>query len=240
MKKTLLILVLLFVVNMLNAQLQGRYVADYRKDIEYSINFLEDGIYYMDMVEHLTNDVLDKRTMSIGLYSREGNIINLIDKIHNFRMTLGIINDSLKMNQSFYFIKGKVFGFKSNYVDMYTINWLKNQDSLCLKKDREEFRAKNQKLYTLKFGDYYAAECVQCTFEYRLTISRDNIYHLYLNDLLISEGNWVREGVELILFDNSLKHRFYIMVANRVLVSKLLPGDYQSVTLKRKPLNPKK
>ena len=190
------IFLLLIIVNTVNAQLQGRYVADFRKKVEFSFNFLKDGFYYMDIVEHLTNDVLDKRTLSIGEYSIDSEVICLIDKIHNFRMNLIIVNDSLKMEKSFLFVKGKVFGLKSSHVDMYTLNWLKDRDSLSVKKEREEYRTQNQKLYTLACGNYYSNECVQCAFEYRLTISGDNIYRLYFQDFLISEGNWMRKGVE--------------------------------------------
>ncbi|MBK7132275.1 MAG: hypothetical protein IPH69_05435 [Bacteroidales bacterium] len=235
MKKMLLIFSFNLMLSLVNAQLSGRYVADFRKNVEYSINFLNDGHYYIDMVEHLTNDVLDKRIMSIGHYSTDGEEVTLIDKIHNFRMELVFVNDSLNMKKSFRFIKGKSFGFRSSYVDKYTLNWLSDYDSVSVEKERKKYKTQNQKIYKLIYGNYFSSGCLQCAFEYRVTILRDNTYLLYFQDLLISEGTFTREGVELILIDKWLNQRFYLMIGKRVLISKLLPGDYESSILQRYP-----
>jgi hypothetical protein len=234
MRNTLLALLFLFNLTIVHGQLSGVYIAAFRKKVEYYLRFSKDGQYYIDMTEHLTNDVLDNRTMSIGHYFLNGKEVSLIDKIHNFQIKLVIVNDSLKMKNSFCFMNNLTFGFKSNYVDTHTLNWLKDYDSISIKKDIAEYIILNRKLYPLVFGDYSAIECVQCAFEYRLTILRDCTYSLYFKDLLISKGNWNREGVELILYDKSLEHKFYLMIGKRVLISKLLPGDYKSVILKRK------
>lgn len=235
MKKTMLVLLFFSTLNIVRGQLSGVYVADFKDKVEYYLRFFNDRQYYMDIVVHETSDILDVRTMSIGQYSVKGKEISLKDKIYNFQMELVIINDSLKMEKSFCFLKDKTFNFKSTYVDKLPFNWLKDYDSVSIEKERVEYKIQNPKIYSLAYGDYFSVKCIQCALRYCLTINEDNTYRIYFRDLLISEGFWEREGVELILNDTSLKQRFYMMIGNRVLISKLLPGDYESVILKRSP-----
>jgi hypothetical protein len=234
MKKLISSLLLYSLMTMAHGQLAGVYVADFTKKVEYYLRFSNDGQYYIDIIEHLTNDILDKRTMSIGYYIVDGKMVNLKDKVHNFQMQLNIDNDSLKMIDSFYLLKGKSFGFRSTYVDAFTLDWLKNFDSISVEKDRAKYKIKNYKLFPLANGIYLSNKCVQCEFEYRLMINKDSTYNLYFKDLLISEGTWKRKGVELILYDTSLKHQFHLMIGHRVLISKLLLGDYESTVLQKK------
>jgi len=47
----------------------------------------------------------------------------------------------------------------------------------------------------------------------------------------ISSGTWSRNHNELILHDTGLEHDFYMLIGEGELTSKLLPGDYDGVTL---------
>ena len=185
----------------------------------------------MDITEHLTNDILDNRTMSIGRYIVDKNTILLKDKVQNFEMKLIILNDSLKLQNSFGFLSNRVFGLKSSYVEMQVFNWLKDIDSTSVKKDKEAYKSLNPTIYPLKLRKYTSYKRGFRDYEYYLTLNKNNTYRLCFTNLTISEGNWTRNGVELILHDNSLKHNFYLMIGNKVLISRLLPGDYEPTTL---------
>jgi hypothetical protein len=234
MKKILILSLLYSIMLIANGQLSGDYVADLYKKVQYYISFFNDGQYYMDMMEDVTTDILDKRTISIGHYSIEGKEVCLKDKVHNFQMKLIIVNDSLKMEKSFCFMNNKTFGFKSSYVDTIALNWLKDCDSVSINRDRAEYKIQNQKKYPLVIGDYSSEKRFR-VFYYQLTINRDSTYILSFKDVLISEGTWNREGVELVLYDACLKHRFYLLIRRRSLISKLLPGDYKSSILEIYP-----
>ena len=234
MKNLVLSFFLYFIMASSNGQLSGVYCADLYKDVQYYLNFLDDGQYYMDMVEDITLNFLDKRAISIGHYSIEGKVVSLKDIVHNFQMELVINNDSLKMEKSFCFLNNKTFGFKTSYVDTNTLNFLKDYDSVSINQNRAEYKIQNRKIYPLFIGDYSSERRFR-VFYYQLTLNRDSSYILSFKDVLISEGIWIRKGVELILFDKWLKKRFYLMIGKRVLISKLLPGDYESVMLKRSP-----
>ncbi len=233
MKRILIILFLFPLMNSAHGQLSGDYVADFKEKVEYYLSFLNDGQYYMEIIVHETNDILDNRTLSIGHYSIDGETLLLEDKVHNFKMELDIIKDSLKIRRSFCLLDGKTFGFKSSYVDTYTLNALKDYDSSSVNQERIEYKTQNQRLYPLAYDDYLSMDCIQCSLRYRLTINKEKTYRLYFRDLLFSEGYWKREGVELILFDTSLNHKFYLMIGDKVLISILLPSDYLSLVLQR-------
>lgn len=237
MKKIFLSLLLFFILISVDGQLSGVYVANFRDKIEYYVTFSNDGQYYMDLLEYLTIDILDNRTISIGHYSVVNNEVILRDKIHNFQMKLVIANDTLKMEKSFCFMKDKTFKYKSSYVDMNTLNWLKNFDSVSIEKDRADYKILNQKMFPIAYQDYQSKKYGLRSFRYRLTINKDSTYSLYVENLLISDGHWNRNGVELILYDTCLKQRFYLMIGDRVLISKLLPGDYESTILQRQTIH---
>jgi hypothetical protein len=134
-------------------------------------------------------------------------------------------------------MKDKTFKYKSSYVDMNTLNWLKNFDSVSIEKDRADYKILNQKMFPIAYQDYQSKKYGLRSFRYRLTINKDSTYSLYVENLLISDGHWNRKGVELILYDTCLKQRFYLMIGDRVLISKLLPGDYESTILQRQTIH---
>ena len=230
MKKILPAILLFFTFTMTYSQLSGVYSADLYKKVQYYLSFL-DGQYSIEMNENVTNDILGARTMSIGNYSIEGKEVRLIDKVHNFQMTLLLVNDSLVMKNSFCFLKDKTFGFKSSYVDKINFNWLKDFDSVRVEKERTEYKNQNKKKFPLIYDDYLLRESLFGSMRYCLTINQDYTYRLYFKTMIISEGNWSREGVELVLYDTCLKHQFYLMIRKRSLISKWLPGDYKSSIL---------
>ena len=235
MKKRLLVLLFFSTLTLAHGQLSGTYVADFRNKVEYYLKFLNDGQYLFEMIEHVTNDILGARTMSIGNYSVEDKEVRLKDKVHNFQLSLVIVNDSLMMKNSFCFLKGKTFGFKSSYIYEMNLNWLKDYDSVWLEKNRIEYKKHNKRIFPLDSGDYLLKEFLFGSLRYCLTINQDNTYRLYFKTMIISEGTWNREGVELVLYDTCLKHQFYLMIRKRSLISKLLPGDYEPSILEISP-----
>ncbi|MDR1602477.1 MAG: hypothetical protein LBS42_08625, partial [Tannerella sp.] len=73
------------------------------------------------------------------------------------------------------------------------------------------------------FGD--ARNC------YRLNIREENNYSLHYKDILLPEGKWQRDKNVLALYDVHLQHSFYLLIDEKGLVSKYLPGEYQGCSL---------
>lgn len=69
---------------------------------------------------------------------------------------------------------------------------------------------------------------------FKLNIQQNNKYKLEFKNIILSEGEWHRDDNVIELKDLNLKHSFYILIKDKILISKLLPGDYKGCSLIKK------
>ena len=94
-----------------------------------------------------------------------------------------------------------------------------------LQKERKSYNISHNKLIPLYLGAFEGGQ------GYKLSIQQNNKYKLEFKNIVLSEGKWCRNTNELELKDINLRCSFYLLINNKKLVSKLLPGEYKSCSL---------
>jgi len=227
---TLIISMLISTIGSAQSQIIGIYSIDSiakNKNIECNIYFLKNGSYYLELSEQVSSDIIESLVLSYGKFSLTRNDITLIDKVHNYKMRLVKENKSLIVKQAYAFIINRSFvyscsinsapGFPSSSID-----------ADMLQEERKNYKNVNKTFFPLYFGIYENEQ------GFKLFILQNNKYKLEFKDIILSEGTWLRRGNEIELKDLYLKHSFYILINGKMLISKLLPGDYKGLSLKKK------
>jgi hypothetical protein len=99
------------------------------------------------------------------------------------------------------------------------------QNPLLVQKEHKSYNISHNKLIPLYLGVYEDGQ------GYKLSIQQNNKYKLEFKNIILSEGKWCRNTNELELKDINLRCSFYLLINNKKLVSKLLPGEYKSCSL---------
>lgn len=231
MKNAIISLLFSTIIISANGQMSGTYVSDLGRKVQYYLGFFNDGQYYLNVTENLTLDISCVTNYSIGKYIIDHDVIRLNDRIHKFQFEFLKNGDTIITKKSYVFLQGKAFAFKSDYSDESSLKQLRMYDSLTIHLERSEYKENHHRIFPL-YNKYVSEDTRWCSKKYDLALNHDSTYHLLSKEILISEGTWSRKGVELILFDKWLQKRFYLLIGKRVAISKLLPGDYESVILK--------
>ncbi len=211
------------------------------KGLSCYIEFNKDGCYNICIEEEAlsSSDIIEVCMLSYGKYKIKNSQIILQDEAIGFTMQFQLLplND-IVMEKGFIFLKNKSF-----------YRWEGSYDSDCKKPDmriekqknvRNAYKQKHKSLYPLHYGIYesegntvnddkykvYAADR-----GYIIDIRNDNKYSLTYKKVLISVGTWKRDGNELAFFDTNLQYPFYVLISEKGLISKYLPGEYDSCLL---------
>jgi hypothetical protein len=222
---------LISTIGFAQSQIIGIYSIDSiakNKNIECNIYFLKNGSYYLELSEQVSSDIIESLVLSYGKFSLTRNDITLIDKVHNYKMRLIVDNKTLIVKQAFGFIINKRFVYYNSITNSEPKFLSSNIDALMLQEERKNYKNVNKTFFPLYFGIYENEQ------GFKLYILQNNKYKLEFKDIILSEGTWLRRGNEIELKDLYLKHSFYILINGKMLISKLLPGDYKGLSLKKK------
>ena len=103
------------------------------------------------------------------------------------------------------------------------------KDVSIIKKERIKYLNNHKTDFPLILGEYS-----NDGESYRFILNKDSSYALYYKTLILSAGTYYRFRNELVLFDSSIKFYFYVLIADKYLISKLLPSDYLGCILTKK------
>ena len=225
----LIISMIVSTIGFAQSQISGVYSIDrFDENVRCKIYFFKSGNYYIDLSETITSDIVESFILSIGKFSLTNNEVELIDNVHNYKMQLVVDNKTLIVKQAFGFLKNKRFVFHNSYTgrELKFISTFK--DALTLQEERKSYKRLRKTLIPLNFGVFEDEQ------GFKLNIQKNNMYKLEFKNIILSEGEWRRDNNVLELKDIHLKHSFYVLIYYKMLISKLLPGDYKGCSLKKK------
>lgn len=221
----LIISMIITTIGFAQSQITGIYSIDrFDENIECNIYFFKSGSYYIELSENVTSDIIESLVLSCGKFSLTNNEVTLIDKVHNYKMRFVVENKTLIVKQSFGFLMNKRFVYYDNiYREPESL--CPDIDALMLQEERKSYNNTHVTLFPLKFGKFENEQ------GFKLNIQQNNWYKLEFQNIIISEGRWHRDNNELELIDINLQHSFYTLINDKMLISKLLPGDYKGCSL---------
>lgn len=197
------------------------------EDIDCYLNLYKNGSYYIELQENLTSDIGKSIVLSYGKYKVNGNRMVLIDKVHNFSMEVITDKSKIKFVNSFVFLLNKQFNYYDENTDREPTILKSGISSFKLKEERKEYKKEHQILFSFNVGIYHDNQ------GYRLIIQQNNKYKVEYKGIIISDGDWCRDGNELELKDRYLNRSFYALINDKYIISKLLPGEYRGRNLVR-------
>ncbi|MDD4921383.1 MAG: hypothetical protein PHS30_02780 [Bacteroidales bacterium] len=229
--KVILLIVNILLSSVSFAQLQpsGVYSLNgFDKNLDCDIYFFKNGRYYLGISENVTYDMIENLVFSYGKFSVNKNEVVLSDNLHNYRIILYADNNCLKVKKGFNFLLNKSFVFYSKTTGSEPQFVRPKLNRHILQQERMKYMQLHKISIPLYSGVY---EDVQ---GFNLNIQKDKKYKLWFKGILLSEGEWNRDGNELTLFDRTLRQPFYVLIGEKKLISSLLPGDYSQCSLIRR------
>jgi len=229
MKKIFLIIfIIIFTSNFILAQLSGGYTL-YNlgddKSIKCNVSLYKDGTYEITLDENTAEDIVESILISIGTYLYKNGEITLIDNYHGYKMIFIDQKCCILAKKSFQWMQNKKF-IKTNSDFIKSIYFkIKFKP---LKQERADFKKLYKEKFNLNYGVY------ENEVGFSINFLSDNKYKFEYRKIILSEGTFKKNENELVLFDTALNYPFYVFIKKNVLISKLLPEDYEGNTFKKK------
>lgn len=215
---------MIYTAALAQSQITGIYSIDrFDANSRCNLYLYENGNYFFELSENVTDDIVVGLVISCGKFSVTKHELRLIDEVHNFELLFIIDNKSLKVKQAFSFLRNKCFIFYGNNYDDGSI--CTDINTLTLQEERSSYKTSHKTIIPLFYGVYESGG------GFKLVIKPNNKYLLEYKSVVLSEGRWCRDGNEMELIDFDLKHPFYALINDKMLISKLLPGDYIGISL---------
>jgi hypothetical protein len=201
-------------------------------NLDCNLHLTKDGNYYIEYLEHISDDIIESFILSFGSYIVKENQIILADKVHNYKICMKLTGQELAVKRSFICLLNKKFMYCNNSINNGSDFANLNVNSESLLEARNSYERQHKNLFNFCLGIYENNQ------GFRLNVQEPHHFSYYYKNILISTGNWERVGNKLVLYDTNINHSFYVLIGDMILISKLLPGDYNSFLLKKnvKPL----
>ncbi len=213
-------------ISIINWQLPGVYsIPNFNDKVECNLFLYSSNHYYLELSEFITSDIIESLVISYGSYYLKLNELILLDKVHNFRMSLTINHKTLTMKHSFKWLTDKQFVINSRDIDTEPEFIVSKSDASTIKLERLNYNCSHNHEFLMNFGIY------RNTSGLSLNIQANKKYIYKYQEFILSSGIWNRKGNELELIDSTLKHSFYVLISEGALFSKLLPGEYKGCKL---------
>lgn len=224
MKALLILISISMYSNVILSQVSGVFsLSEVEKNIDCNIYLYHNGVYEILIEEQETDDILLKVLVSYGNYTLSNGNITLSDNYNGYKMVFGYQDDFIVAKKIFKWLVNRKF-IKSDFQIWDKPGFTKNKIR-SLNHDRLNFKQVHKDVYPLDFGVYESKQ------GFRLNIQQNNKYKFEYKGISLSEGVWNRKENELVLLDATLKYSFYVLIDEKVLISKFLPGDYKGYLL---------
>lgn len=161
-----------------------------------------------------SEDLIYSISISTGTFNRINDTLILKDNCAEFEIKLITNNNLLIVSNGLGWLINKKFIFENeNLPDDSLIDNFSKTFSVTEKKEIR-FNYKNQNLteFPLIVTNYYAKQA------YLIELKKDSTYNFKLDNILFSDGKWMRDGNILILNDSGLNTSFYILIGNNCLI----------------------
>lgn len=214
-----------------HAPLSGIYTLQTQdKHVDCDIYLFKNGFYNVVFNEFETNDIVFVTILSYGNFVVKQNRIVFTDMAHRYTMEMEINDNEIVVKRSFYFLKNSKFIFYSENHESLPTELYSLVNVQKLKQERQNYQRLHKDLFALDSGTYKSNELEH---PHLLHIRLPNQYQLEYKDIVMSKGTWRRVGNELILFDTELKCSFYALIGDKIIISKLVVGDYLEHVFKK-------
>jgi hypothetical protein len=239
---TTLCIIIASIIKAQNLTSGSFYYCDFnngRENVSCYIEFFNDNRYILSLDYQVTPDFIKALILSSGRYEIKGKMILFCDEIHGFTLRYTKFDSNqLKQEHGFHFLKNKIMTLNSNNAQSVFPPIPFN--ATIQKRQREEYL--QQYYFLLPFTPgFYESEyntvnerrhnIFETGLDYEINIQQNGKYVLYYKKTAISEGSWKRRKNEIILFDESLQHQYYILINAKGLISKYLLGEFKGCKL---------
>ena len=228
MKKLLLAvgLIITLASNKALSQISRSFILpDIEKNIDIDIDLYKSGVYEIGTSEYITDDMLGGCYISYGNYTLENENLILTDIYNGLKMQFEYHTNYIFSKQTFKCISNKKI--YSDGFELYNSPGSSYNEIKPLEEDRLENKQLNSNEYSLLPGIYKNND------DFCLTIQSNKKYIFKYKKMILSEGVWDRKGNELNLFDEILNHTFYVIIKDKVIVSKILPISKNCIFYKK-------
>jgi TonB family protein len=250
-----LIGILANVISIAQTSFSGYYKIKLNDEITCYIDFYKNKYDLVLLDSPTSSDMSEETPLSYGSFVKKGNKLTLHDTINGFDMQLRLLPDkNMTIEKGFTFLDGKELLYdgenwdKDKWEIWETMNFMNVRSQ---RYEREKYKQANKQEYAFCSGQY---ECEINTIvdEYdkvydtrlglELDVESNGKYQLFFKKILILAGTWEKQGNEIALFDNNLKHAFYILASDKGLIIISLRYYFRShlLTLKKKVNLPKR
>lgn len=160
------------------------------------------------------SDAIQVYTISSGNYKFVKSNLTLNDTYNRYNIRF-IYKDGYLIAEKA-FIGFKEFAFEEIKLTEYS-DFKSNSEEKpnALLSARSDYQKKNKILYDLKFGEYIGVGF----YYFSLIINSNQSFELRAKGIKLLSGTWERKGNELRLFDTTLKHTFYVFIAQNKLIN---------------------
>jgi hypothetical protein len=187
------------------------------------LTILDSGKYYIYGLTIISDDFFSEDILSWGEYTIDSVKLILTDHLHKFNMEMYIFDDYILVEKSFKFLNKEIFKYSCQVYDDENYYSFPQPDfhyesSLSFVEEMTYFNPNDTLLFK--------SEGIYSDVIYKLHLTKDNLYKLYISKRILSEGIWEKENNILSLNDTSLNHTFFMIIKQKQLISRLIPGDY--------------
>lgn len=217
--KQFIALILLFLYSE-NQQLPtGKYLIDMESEqVACELLIGTDHTYEVRLSVLDTEDIVWCAILSNGHYSSSKDNLLLHDDHYSFNWELSISDNLVNVSHGYCFLnKKRILSYQKENVDILPPN-------------KEYLNRINTQIekYIVQQDNPHVELCQyeDRNHHYTLAIENNGGYHLYLKDILVSEGKWSQQDNILVLHDMQLDHDFTMAVGNRTLLSIGIPGEF--------------
>ncbi len=219
MKKVIyLIITYISIINVSAQKVNGKF--DYHSsnpEVIYSLELFGKE-YNLKANQYFSGGSVAEVFLSSGFCKIKGNNIELVDRVHKFKMTYTYSNNYITANSTLYPLLNKRFNrigkANTKVVDKFKLD-VKIANNIRL------YNKKSNIIYhTLYYGNYLCQG-------YMLKLQNPFVFEYSYEGNVILRGSFKRIHNELQLYDYSLKHTFYFSIYDKTIIDNFLIFGYE-------------
>ena len=188
-------------------------ISEFQQGFGCNISLYPSGKYYIEIVEEISNDIVEAFILSYGEYSIQNSIITLEDKTQGCRMYLQKQDNNLTVDSAFIVIQNKCFVFNQILYDTEEPIFIHYEvDTSIFVKNLLDYNKSNQKFLTLESGVYESPQGE------KILLRENKEYELSYKKVLLSKGSYSRNKCIIRLLDSNIHCSFTVLVDKKGLI----------------------
>lgn len=197
----------------------GKYQIDINSNqVDCELKICSDDTYEIQLCFQATDDMVNCAILSYGHYSIANELLYLHDDFYDYDWEISFSDNTVNVGRGYAFLNGRtIMKYQNEIVEVLP----PNDDYLARIRAQIDLFVTHQNNPQLVAGQYEDQN-----HDYLLRINELGRYQLYLEDVLLSEGDWIQQDNVLILHDVHLNNDFKIAIGNESLLSLGIPGEF--------------